>query len=255
VVAVDSRWLAGSLREHYRAQLQDGVTPDDYLEKIFQIAYWAQPLGLDVRRRMVRGLLARNLTTGSSESGPVLETHESENVEHDLDELLRAMHDTRSQPPAWLEAATLAITAEELAFIEQLAPLLGGTPRSVKRFVNVFQLVKTIARSRGPLDLDSLVRLTFLLAVSTGRPETARDLFSALAAANPGDTLGSVAETLLGHADLKEWLDDNPAWPEVKIASLAPWMEPVRRFWFRADDGGRTRSTWRDPVEMWAHFR
>ncbi|MDQ4070611.1 MAG: P-loop NTPase fold protein, partial [Actinomycetota bacterium] len=234
VVAVDSRWLAGSLKEHYRAQLQDGVTPDDYLEKIFQIAYWVQSLDDDVRRSMVRDLLAKNLV-GPGASDASTATEASAGTAHDLDSLIRAMYETRSRPPTWLEAATLAISPQELAFVESVAPLLGATPRSVKRFVNVFQLLKSIAGSRRPLDPDDVERLIFLLAVSTGQSDLARDLFARLENAPATSTLGSIVDELGDGSVLAGWLANHPDWHQLQAAALVPWLAPVRRFWFRAD--------------------
>ncbi|HET7721125.1 MAG TPA: P-loop NTPase fold protein, partial [Acidimicrobiales bacterium] len=234
VVAVDSRWLSSSLKAHYEAQLGGDVTPDDYLEKIFQVAFWVQPMDDDARRRMVRGLLARNVASGGSTDGSAGASEEAPELEQDLDALVHAMYDTTSQPPAWLEAATLAVTPEEMTFIEGLAPLLGTTPRSVKRFVNVFQLVKTIARAHGPVTQESVERLLFLLAVSTGPPETARQLFTAIEQSPPPRTLATVVKGLTSPAAIETWLKGQPAWRRLHVAELRPWLEPVRRFWFRA---------------------
>lgn len=74
VVAVDARWLAQSLQKHYtdllviarhspNVQLATNLvrqaTPQDYLEKIFQIPFWIRPLPREARLRMVQGLLAK----------------------------------------------------------------------------------------------------------------------------------------------------------------------------------------------------
>jgi len=234
VVAVDSRWLAGSLQAHYDAQLRDGVTPDDYLEKIFQVAFWVQPMDEEARRRMVRGLLARNVASDTSDTATSEATDAGNDVDAGLDGLVEAMYDSRSEAPPWLEAATLAVTPAELAFIEGLAPLLGDTPRSVKRFVNVFQLVKTIARAEGPVDDRSLERILFLLAVSTGPPATAQALFTAIQEGPATRTLGALANTLADGKAIQAWLKDNPRWRRVHAADLRDWVGPVRRFWFRA---------------------
>jgi hypothetical protein len=234
VVAVDSRWLSSSLKAHYEAQLGGDVTPDDYLEKIFQVAFWVQPMDDDARRRMVRGLLARNVASGGSSDGTAGASEEAPDVEQDLDALVKAMYDRTSQSPAWLKAATLAVTPEEMTFIEGLAPLLGTTPRSVKRFVNVFQLVKTIAQAHGPVSQESVERLLFLLAVSTGPPETARQLFAAIEQATESRTLATVSKSLTNRDAIEVWLKAHPAWRRLHVIDLQPWLEPVRRFWFRA---------------------
>lgn len=72
VVGVDRRWVSSSLRSRYRellggksrngretplgTMLEESATPDDYLEKIFQIPFWLHPLGEEGCKRMIAGL-------------------------------------------------------------------------------------------------------------------------------------------------------------------------------------------------------
>jgi hypothetical protein len=50
-----------------------------------------------------------------------------------------------------LETNQLALSSEDLRFVESLAPLLGDTPRRIKRFVNTCQLLLAM---RPPLRTD-----------------------------------------------------------------------------------------------------
>jgi hypothetical protein len=67
VVGVDARWLSRSLAMRHPRQLaldeavvSDGAAaPRDYLEKIFQVPFWLEPLDTEAARRMLRGLLPR----------------------------------------------------------------------------------------------------------------------------------------------------------------------------------------------------
>jgi hypothetical protein len=61
MVAVDARWLRfaltdelGALRPHYGTAGQP--TPQNYLEKIFQLPFWVEPLGEPGKSALVRGL-------------------------------------------------------------------------------------------------------------------------------------------------------------------------------------------------------
>jgi hypothetical protein len=65
------------------------------------------------------------------------------------EELLTTMLSRRGANPR-LDAHLLALTPTDLRFRESLAPLLGDTPRRVKRFVNVTQplLACAVARAR-----------------------------------------------------------------------------------------------------------
>ncbi len=67
VVGVDARWVTRSLQETYEwlkpgadglpvARKAEGVTPHDYLEKIFQIPFWLKPMGADACRDFLEGL-------------------------------------------------------------------------------------------------------------------------------------------------------------------------------------------------------
>src|SRR5206468_9352712 len=76
VVGVDSRWLLRSLEEEYaqlkpRAQsdaaavIAGSSTPQDYLEKIFQIPYWVPEMDERGYKRLVHDLVAEQLPRGA----------------------------------------------------------------------------------------------------------------------------------------------------------------------------------------------
>jgi CHAT domain/KAP family P-loop domain len=86
VVGVDSRWLLRSLRHEYSALLvssaEDGSfsedeadywasTPQNYLEKIFQIPYWIRPMEPGGYIQLVRSLIASD-TQGHAASASVI---------------------------------------------------------------------------------------------------------------------------------------------------------------------------------------
>ncbi|MGH8900535.1 MAG: P-loop NTPase fold protein [Egibacteraceae bacterium] len=244
VVAVDARWLAGSLREHYGRLLADGAspdsaTPDDYLEKIFQVPFWVQPLGAETRRRLVRGLLTPSLAAEAPEpaaSGEAPAPDPIEEVDPGFFALVDALFDTEAPNPAWLEAARLEITEQELALIDEVAPLLGDTPRSVKRFANVYQLVKSMRRSR-PQPTDGAVIL--LLAIATGLPDLARALLGAVERHHTGPfALDEVVKdrTTAQHAQLANWLTEHPDFKTLDTPDLPGWTALIRRFSFRLGD-------------------
>ncbi|MGH8887419.1 MAG: P-loop NTPase fold protein [Egibacteraceae bacterium] len=244
VVAVDARWLAGSLREHYGRLLSDGesATPDDYLEKIFQVPFWVQPLGAETRRRLVRGLLTPSLAAGApmpAASGEAPAPGPIEEVDPGFFALVDALFDTEAPNPAWLEAARLEITEQELALIDEVAPLLGDTPRSVKRFANVYQLMKSMRRSqRQPAD----GAVILLLAVATGLPGLARTLLGTVERHHTGpfaldEVLKDLADPALAvqHRQLSDWLDQHPDCKTLDTPDLPDWTALIRRFSFRLE--------------------
>jgi hypothetical protein len=66
--------------------------------------------------------------------------------------LVAAFADADGAEPPWLEAPSLTVSAVELSWMQRAAPLLGETPRAVKRFANVYLLLRPLDRSRPRLD-------------------------------------------------------------------------------------------------------
>ena len=247
VVAVDSRWLAGSLEDFYKVQLgsRSGASSDDYLEKIFQVPFIVNRLETEGRRQIVQGLLGPVLATsgssGTAAAGEEPQTGASVRV---LAELLARMSDVDAGATPWLEAARMQINAEELAFMNDLAPLLGDTPRSVKRFVNVYQLIKSIARARGAYTGADAQAVLFLLALATGQPADAKLVADAVeqAAADERSEELTLQDAVCADDDpapqagsagpLTAWLLARPVWANKPVRELSPWLPSVQRFSF-----------------------
>jgi hypothetical protein len=136
VVAVDSRWIEESLIDSYkwlgvqdRAASVDSatsgqpdqqpatgrVTPQDYLEKIFQISFWLEPM-TSARTARYLGSLVR---TQARESGTVV-----------------------GVPPDGAGGDKVEIAGIELDYMRYLAAYAGPSPRRVKRLVNAYRLIK-----------------------------------------------------------------------------------------------------------------
>jgi hypothetical protein len=242
VVAVDSRWLSHALTDELRAldSVNHGgrrATPQDYLEKIFQLPFWVQPLTEDGRRSLVHGLLEGTVrgSGGDGENGDAPPRGLA--IGPREEELLTTMLSRRGANPR-LDAHVLALTPEDLRFMESLAPLLGDTPRRVKRFVNVTQLLLALppsleADAQAPPDREVVA---FLAAVNSGLPELAPRLFDAVDAGGSSSLLDAV-EALTDVADddrnrLTAWLRAQPAWGALALARLDTRLDVVRRLSF-----------------------
>lgn len=215
VVAVDARWLTQSLQKHYEdlliaAHQQEGLelsegfvrqaSPQDYLEKIFQVPFWVRPLPEKARIRIVQGLVAESLVPLSTESADSDDKPPPEGQESDSEKSVAARAEERAVVhweasergrPLKVDAETdltphsLDIQELELRFMEELRAILGETPRSVKRFVNVYRLIKAVSLNQTAKfvedrpDADFKLVL-FLLAVLTGLPAISREFFRLL---------------------------------------------------------------------------
>ncbi len=109
------------------------------LEKIFQIPLWLRPVPSEYRAAITRTLLDPaeseaepwvDMPIVASRDAIVTGPAKSEGPEGEGD-----------APGPAIDADM--ITREELSYLDVLAGLLGGNPRSLKRFVNTYRLVKT----------------------------------------------------------------------------------------------------------------
>ena len=240
VVAVDSRWLSESLQKHYPAlgsRSDDRkATPSDYLEKIFQVPFWIDPLSADVREGMVHGLLQRNVVGTSygdtpPSDDPLVLNDQQRKLFDSLFSHRTAIH---------MQTAVLGITANELRFLDELGPLLGTTPRSIKRFVNVYQLLCALPEPPAEAGAPPYSEMVaFLLAITEGLPDLMTSLRQHLDEKVDFETLnGSITflRPMLPEDEMArydEWATKNPMWSDFPIKHLRAPADRVRRFSFR----------------------
>lgn len=216
VVAVDARWMSRSLAQRYPGLLmaetgtaasRPGVTPivaaspNDYLEKIFQIPFWLRSPNPDGVTRMLQRLMegepgptvqVNGRGTGGSAPSPPTPTTPPANEQ--------------SQRPRFdLKARALAIEQDEQAYIRSLAPLLDCSPRSVKRFMNVYRLMKAslppeeqaaFLEDGGPLGAPYKIVL-LLLAILNGMPAYFDALRQALLALPQAEPISDAPDPVL----------------------------------------------------------
>jgi hypothetical protein len=192
-------------------------TPLNYLEKIFQVPFALRPMGKDGFQAVIRTVTARRQMSGTlgrvadqpvgaggSETAPGAASQAgvavaavppgspgrgSANPRTGASGAAAtgsaaASAPARVQPvvaatgedlnPGWLE-----ILPDERAYMEQLHDLI-ATPRAVKRFVNVYRLLKATTSIDPASDPAEYKSVLTLLAVLTGYPSEATDILRAL---------------------------------------------------------------------------
>jgi hypothetical protein len=270
VVAVDARWVSRSLARRFpgllttmtRAGGQNGgasdfspmeeegtATPYDYLEKIFQIPFWVQPPKPEAVRHMLRKLMEAHLSGRPGDAEPDHAPPVGGNgAEKKVSE--RRTFDAR--------ARAMEIQTNELEFIESLAPLIGRTPRAIKRFVNTYQVIKAGLPDEEQLvfgESDSSGRAPYqavllLLALATGLPRTGERILEELALLQRLDgqfgqraTLDSLVapapriepEDRAEVALLEGWLEQTygAQWRDASASDLFRWAPRVGRFSYK----------------------
>jgi cob(I)alamin adenosyltransferase len=157
VVGVDVRWVTAALGRFYQDQFgpQGSATPVEYLSKIFQIPFWLPQLQYndDSYQRLIATLLDEANTPAEqvklsdetvtkdarssvddATSGPAMLTDSLTPVA-----INRA---AQSKPTLALLQRTLSLDPRERILLDGLASLVGASPRGVKRFLNVYRMIK-----------------------------------------------------------------------------------------------------------------
>jgi len=291
VVAVDARWMKRSLKDRFSLMLSTAdsrsadsdarsrgnatqeheswratASPDDYLEKIFQVPFWIRPLGRSGSRRLVTELTRHDIDSGlpasvavPNDNGGMRKASDgnvtkpdgkhavsenkvgaspgvgSDGGQKDSASGSQAASGQKpeavSPPPAGAEWSaiepkprTLMLTPEERDYMVSLSSVIGRSPRSVKRFINCYRLLKSTLDAA---DLDRAARAgTFrtamlLLGIVTGFPEAAPALLSNLRDASRDQAPEAWARS----AAKQLQLEDRGKWAELLpvIGRLRQW--------------------------------
>ncbi|WP_270937305.1 P-loop NTPase fold protein [Falsiroseomonas oryzae] len=274
VVAADIRWVSRALKRVH-PELLDGegdgrtATPYDYVEKIFQIPYQVRPMDGGTATKFLAHhgkaldeapvpAVARPTTpttpttpgtpadpqpgpatqgartepdmTAGPAAGPGTGAQATRPPPDPPREAVREPPPAPPPPPDWL-----SLSDPERAFMAKLAPELGGSPRQLLRFLNVYRIV------RGCLMPDQLEGFTagayralmLHLAVGCvgGAPDEgfARRLSRAAKLADLASGTGGREDALLAL-----YLADPGLPDEAALAALREWGVVARRFGFQA---------------------
>ena len=235
VLAVDTRWLDQSLRIRYRQLLGEANTaaPVDYLEKIIQIPIQLPPLDEELVRKLISGL-TRQAPADPADAQPEPAPEEAPDqpetpVAVQPSGVIEAVH---QRPVRSLPAKVLQISPVEAMALAEVGSLVGTTPRTVKRFVNTYQLIKAraddpaaFAAKEGLVDPAGIV--AFLLAVLTGRSAVAHRLFRAIVDAAAGSNLQAVVKALQPPPTTPATRAADPIDPVAPAAGLGRSAAPV----------------------------
>jgi len=240
-VAVDPRWVETCLREAHKhrfvdeadqkagfdqkaatgvsgiaatsaAGVGDGKAPatvGDYLEKIFQIPIWMSPIESSTRAALVNSLLGPTAAPprrGAAGQG-VANALPENRKEPEGGAYTTLLNKVREKPDP------LLITAEEATFIAQLGELLSDRPRALKRFVNIYRLLKA--------SLPDIDRASFV----TSAPSSPHKIcLSQLAFFTSHPRLAPVLVGQLEETDGKQGESTDPG---AQTVSLATWIDKL----------------------------
>ncbi|HXA19908.1 MAG TPA: P-loop NTPase fold protein [Thermoanaerobaculia bacterium] len=260
VVGVDARWVSESLRRKHkslRGKQSDGddtpddgvpgyaVAPHDYLEKIFQVPFWLDPMQSPTTMSYISSLLAEDVArvdkqgiapdpagaiTAGADGTSVLEGAHSTTVWHTVDEREGADTDPKQ----------LTIDEKEMKYMttELIARLVMRSPRTAKRYVNTYRFFRASLQSE---TIDAYLAdatpanyrcALMLLAIVVGAPDVSLEVLAQMKKCAAMTTLNFVANALVVGDDYIE------QWDAVKAAligfeegkcRLAPLIDQIPR--------------------------
>lgn len=175
VVGVDPRWVKNALVKKYALQFNntsiDPISPSDYLEKIFQVPFHLQPASDQSVKTMI-GALTTPVPNLSATIESAATEITQENVSAPESE---PIFDSRpDEIKTELELAKdeyVVLSENEIKAMQNMSIVVGNNPRAIKRFVNIYQIVRAhenFSYTRNGSDEELMVVL-FLLAFLNGK--------------------------------------------------------------------------------------
>jgi hypothetical protein len=234
-------------------------TPQQYLEKVFQIPLWVPPMQAASLDHLVRGLTAPsggNATT--SAEAVTSEPADQSAAGIPLEDI--AVDDLKVRESIDLAPRGLTLTETEIAFIGKLAPLL-ETPRAAKRLLNLYRLLKvgvaadTVARLEASPEHKAVLTLLAVMIASADEWNRFASALHTTDLTDWGGFVGSLRPRTLAGASGEEWtsgvektllarhalslrrlcqkLDElSPELSDIEVAIMRHWVDRVGRFSF-----------------------
>ncbi len=195
IVGVDSRWIRNALIKkhalqfdsflngHDRSQTErEMIEPSNYLEKIFQVPFHLKDASPEKVKDMIRQLASAKPKTVSvyRNERPSEETTQEEKAKLDKESQIPQIPATGIDNTPTVQSPSqtvdlerpelLELTEEEIKVMEDLAEVIGNNPRAIKRFINIYRVIKAhedfvILTTDAPQQLPAIL---FLLALPLG---------------------------------------------------------------------------------------
>jgi hypothetical protein len=243
IVGVDPRWLNNALKKKYKTLFgissngngtisADGwspASPYDYLEKIFQIPFTLKPISATGQRKLITSLIK-----GEMDQESLAEYGQEQREVMAQGGLAQTREGVTNpdQESTEAEAKQLTFTYDELHFMQEIAPLYGYTPRTIKRFVNIYRIIKAHDNYRHKTNFKPTL---FTLAVLIGCAEKAH-AFLLHMLATPYVTLDAFLKHTPDLNLLEKWIYDRIGEDlvrEINVNDIRQNLELLVRFSFR----------------------
>jgi hypothetical protein len=215
IVGVDPRWIKNALLKRHALQFAgnggrlsfalendhnlpegEAIDPARYLEKIFQIAFHLKEASGETIRQMVRKVAIGVKPPVPSQRAepplperPELPLPENSVISAPAEDASKVKSEGLDQVQPSGAGATAAVTEKieplqlsevEIGLLEDLGEIVGSNPRALKRFVNIYRIVRVHEDFAGSSEMpkDAVLAVLFLLALSIGKFSQIYELFN-----------------------------------------------------------------------------
>ncbi|WP_286966740.1 P-loop NTPase fold protein [Flavobacterium sp. UBA4854] len=185
IVGVDPRWVKKSLIKKYNFQFEknkaekniENIEPETYLEKIFQIAFQLKKAEDSSIKTMIETLANTNpiienidefVTDGMEDLKSMPELPNNSVANKSLDFRIKKSKDLKREIVSMESIKALQISVKEVEILQSMSSIVGNNPRTIKRFVNIYRILKT-HEDFVLYEKSKLHSIMFLLALSIGR--------------------------------------------------------------------------------------
>ncbi|WP_281632489.1 P-loop NTPase fold protein [Flavobacterium luteolum] len=195
VVGVDPRWVKTALQKKYKnlfnqsSENEEAISPSNYLEKIFQVPFHLKEAEDNSIKNMIEKLAKTKHNLGAVikkdelENNTTVDSIDLDSI--DVDKIgLDEKEEQKITKPLNIpitpikeeiineeQIRALDITDEEIEQIKSLTEIIGNNPRAIKRFLNIYRIVKTHEDFdyKDEIEEKELLAIMFLLALPIGK--------------------------------------------------------------------------------------
>jgi hypothetical protein len=192
VVGVDARWVRNALIKKHTLQFTgkmngneatdtnlELIEPSSYLEKIFQVPFHLK----DAKDSSVKDMISKLAQSKAIISENIIDTNpKKDNVKSSLEspvskvtteEVQSISNTSNSEKTESIlidKPEALILTDEEILLMQDMSEVIGNNPRAIKRFVNIYRIIKAHEEFDYEADANNqeLLAVLFLLALPLG---------------------------------------------------------------------------------------
>ncbi len=205
ILGVDPRWMNNALAAKYNnflnvdksEPLKHFASTYDYLEKIFQIPFALKPITNTGKSKLISAQFINRQKTISFEE--LNKTKNLENINNEgINEFRKSeqiKNEKVNEPP---KDELLNITDDEVKFMQAISFMIGESPRTINRYINIYRIIRAHSRF-GFLDeneLEHYQAAMVLLAYITGNSINADSFFNKISISDDDELFGNFLDSL-----------------------------------------------------------